>query len=124
MRFLADENIPRDLITALRDGGNDVVSAKESLRGAPDRKLLAFAGAEQRVIVTQDKDFGELAFRYRLPASSGVVLFRLEGKPRDEAVSHMLRVLTGRSDWAGRFAVVTRERIRIRPLPSASLPTN
>ena len=118
MRFLADENIPRDLIAALRDGGNDVVSAKESFRAAPDRELLAFAGAEQRVIVTQDKDFGELAFRHRLPASSGVVLFRLEGKPRDEAVAHMLRVLTGRSDWAGRFAVVTGRSIRTRTLPA------
>jgi len=124
MRFLTDENIPRDLITALRSSGHDVVSAKESFRGAPDRTLLDFAGAEQRLIVTQDKDFGELAFRHRLPAASGVVLFRLEGTPRDEAIAHMLRVLTSRSDWEGRFAVVTRERIRVRPLPQASLPTN
>jgi predicted nuclease of predicted toxin-antitoxin system len=118
MRFLADENIPRLLVRALRDLNHDLVAAKESMRGKPDEAILEAAGAEGRVIITQDKDFGELAFRRGLPAASGIVLFRLEGMTRDAAISHMLRVLTSRSDWEGRFAVVTGKRIRVRALPS------
>ena len=54
-----------------------MLSVKESMRSVQDDVILSRAQAEQRVVVTHDKDFGELAFRARLPASCGVVLFRL-----------------------------------------------
>ncbi len=87
------------------------------MAGAKDRDVLAHAEAEARLVVTFDKDFGELAVRSGLPASSGVVLFRLHGSTADVDNVRAVVALTSRNDWAGHFAVVTDDRVRLRPLP-------
>ena len=74
MRFLANENVTATVIRELRQRGHDVLSAKESMRSHKDEVILARAQAEERIVVTHDKDFGELAFRSQLPASCGVIL--------------------------------------------------
>jgi predicted nuclease of predicted toxin-antitoxin system len=117
MRLLADENFPGPAVRALRSLGHDVAYAKETMRGAPDRAVLRSAQAEGRVLLTCDKDFGELAFAARLPAQCGVILFRLGGSSPSQDNERMVRVLTGRDDWAGNFAVVTDTRVRLRPIP-------
>lgn len=118
MRFLVNENIPGPVIRRLRELGHDVLSAKESLAGESDDVLLARAQAEQRVTLTCDTDFGELAFRAGLPATYGVVLFRIAWSDPASDNAFALSALTTRSDWRGVFAVVERDRIRIRPLPA------
>ena len=117
MLFLVNENIPRTVIDGLRARGHDVLSAKESMRSEPDEAILARAQADGRVVVTQDKDFGELAYRVGLPSACGVVLFRLSGDDPDADSRRMLGVLEARTDWAGHFSVVTDDRVRVRPLP-------
>ncbi|MBI5015722.1 MAG: DUF5615 family PIN-like protein [Deltaproteobacteria bacterium] len=117
MRILADENVPGPVIRALRDRGHDVLSVKEAAPGADDRTVLRLAQEESRLLVTFDKDFGELAFRAGLPAPCGVVLFRLSGSHAVEDNARVLAVLESRDEWAGRFAVVTDTLIRLRPLP-------
>ena len=117
MRWIVNENVSGTVIRTLRDRGHDVLSVKESLRGTGDPHILAQAQAEQRVLVTHDKDFGELAFRCGLPASSGVVLFRLSGADPESDNRRVLEVLESSVDWTGHFAVVTDDRVRIRPLP-------
>jgi hypothetical protein len=62
MRLLTNENIPESAVGALRDRGHDVLAVKESMCGAADQVILARAQSESRLVVTQDKDFGELAF--------------------------------------------------------------
>lgn len=79
--------------------------------------MLTRAQAERRVVVTLDKDFGELAFRSRLPSQSGVVLIRLDWTDPEADNRTAIAALLSREDWAGNFAVVERDRIRIRPLP-------
>lgn len=116
MRFLVNENVTRTVIEELRRRGHDVLSVKESMRSEMDDVILARAQAEQRIVVTHDKDFGELAFRSQLPASCGVVLFRLAGSDRDTDNKRVLEALESRTDWAGHFSVVTDDRIRMRPL--------
>jgi predicted nuclease of predicted toxin-antitoxin system len=117
MRFLANENIPGPVVRTLRELGHDVLWAREDRAGEADDVLLSRAQTEQRVIVTCDADFGELAFRVGLPALCGIVLFRIEWS--DPLTDNALAVtaLTSRDDWAGVFAVVERDRIRIRALP-------
>jgi predicted nuclease of predicted toxin-antitoxin system len=117
MRILANENIAGTVIRMLREHGHDMLSAKESMRSEPDEAVLARAQAETRLVVTQDKDFGELAFRWGLEASCGVILFRLSGSTPEQDNQRMIEVIEGRTDWAGQFAVVTDDRIRFRPLP-------
>ena len=72
MRILADENVPRPVVLGLRDAGRDVVWVREVARGMPDVGVLAMATGEQRLLVTGDKDFGELVFREGLAMAAGV----------------------------------------------------
>lgn len=90
------------------------------MRAASDAAVLTRAQTEGRVVVTLDKDFGELAFKAGLPATYGVVLFRLTGRSPAEDNARVLAALAERQDWAGHFAVVQDDRIRMRALPSAS----
>ncbi len=116
MRFIVNENIPTTVVLQLRKRGHDVFSVKEGMKGEKDENILAKAHAESRVVVTQDKDFGELAFRRRLPVSCGVMLFRVSGKTPDEDNQRMIRAIESRTDWPGHFSVITDTRIRMRPL--------
>jgi len=116
MRFLANENVAATVIRELRQRGHDLLSVKESMRSERDDVILARAQAEQRVVVTHDKDFGELAFRSGLSASCGVILFRLSGTDPTTDNQRILEAVESRTDWAGHFSVVTENRIRMRPL--------
>ncbi|NLX98386.1 MAG: DUF5615 family PIN-like protein [Rhodopirellula sp.] len=120
MRIIANENISARVLDELRARGHDVLSVKESMRGAKDPEVLSRGQAEQRVVVTHDKDFGELAFRFGLPAECGIVLFRLAGDTPEADHRRMVDVLESRAEWTGHFSVVDDEKIRVRPLPSAS----
>ena len=115
MRLLANENFPAKAVHALRGAGHDVAWVPESTPSAADREVLAQAVSESRVLLTFDKDFGELAFRSGLPASCGIVLFRVVPLP-DVAAATAVAVLT-EIDPVGRFVVVEPGRVRERPLP-------
>jgi predicted nuclease of predicted toxin-antitoxin system len=120
MRILANENFPGPVVHALRQRGEDVAWVKEDQPGAADDDVLARAQAERRLLVTLDKDFGELACRFGLPADCGVILFRLNGASPEEDNARALAALASRLDWAGHLAVVQDDRIRLRPLPQAA----
>lgn len=117
MRILANENFPGPVIRELRRRGHDVLSVKEMMRGAGDREILATAQREDRLVVTFDKDFGELAYRFGLPAASGVILFRLSGASPEIDNARAVSALESGIDWSGNFAVVSDDRIRVRVLP-------
>jgi len=117
MRILADENFPRDAVTALRARGHDIVWVRSDAPGSSDPQVLARAQAEERILVTFDKDFGELAFRSGLPASSGIVLFRISVPSSLYVAQVAVAALESRTDWAGHFAVIEDDRIRMTPLP-------
>ena len=85
MRLLADENFPRDAVQALRDAGHDIVWVATDFPSISDREVLARAVADQRVLLTFDKDFGELGFRIGLPATCGLVVFRSWRNPSRSA---------------------------------------
>ena len=76
MRFLVDECTGPALARWLRAQGHDVYSAYEQARGVDDDTLLARAFAERRVLITNDKDFGDRGFRERRP-HRGVIFLRL-----------------------------------------------
>lgn len=77
MKILANEHFPRVAVEALREAGRDVVWARTDMPGEDDRGILRRAQREGRVVVTLDKDLGELAFHAGLPAECGVILFRV-----------------------------------------------
>ncbi|MBI3410537.1 MAG: DUF5615 family PIN-like protein [Planctomycetes bacterium] len=119
MRILANENISATVIRTLRERGHDVLSVKESLRGEKDAAILAQAQAENRMVLTHDKDFGELAFRFGLPSDCGVILLRLAGVDSDADNCRALAAIESPIEWSGHISVVTEDRIRVRPLPKS-----
>jgi predicted nuclease of predicted toxin-antitoxin system len=117
MRFLADENFPGDAVSVLKNHGHDVLWIRKENPGSTDHNVLSVAQSEDRVLLTFDKDFGELAFRAKLSASCGVILFRIPMVSPSEASLWISSVLESRSDWSGYFSVVEEDRIRMTPLP-------
>jgi predicted nuclease of predicted toxin-antitoxin system len=116
MLFLDNENFPGDAVTALKSAGHDIVWVRTAAPGSKDEDILAWAVRESRVVLTFDKDFGELAWRAGLPASSGVVLFRLPMPPAAGVGAVLAARIVERTDWAGHFSVIEPGRIRMRPL--------
>lgn len=117
MRLLANENFPLDAVEALRADGHEVAWIRADSPGVADPVVLARAVAEQRILVTFDKDFGDLAFRSGLPTGSGIILFRLRAGTSAELARQIAAAVAQRQDWAGHFAVVEPGKVRLRPLP-------
>jgi predicted nuclease of predicted toxin-antitoxin system len=117
MRILANENFPGDAIAALRQRGHDVAWIRTDAPGSSDRQVLARAETGDRILITFDKDFGELAFRAKLPASTGIILFRISAPSSEQVARVAVAALESRADWAGHFAVIEDTRIRMTPLP-------
>jgi predicted nuclease of predicted toxin-antitoxin system len=122
MRILANENIMATVIRELRNRGHDALWVKESMPGAADAALLSRAQSEQRIVLTQDKDFGELAFRFGLPAECGVILARPSGDGPESDANQLIAIIESRDDWPGSFSVISQGRLRMRPLPTQRKP--
>ncbi len=119
MRFLVDECIGPAVARWLSEQGHDVVSIYEDSRGSSDETILARACLADRIIVTDDKDFGEYVFRDRL-SHKGVILLRLDDLRAPNKIIALQRLLSACADQLpGRFAVVTESSIRIVSPPSA-----
>jgi predicted nuclease of predicted toxin-antitoxin system len=123
MKLLADESVESAVEGALREEGHDLVSVAETSPGATDRRVLARAKREGRVLLTNDKDFAELAFLQRT-ASAGILLIRL---PHFRAATKARRVAEvvrqqGRA-LVGAVTVVDAHAIRRRPLPRRTRAT-
>ena len=116
MNLLADECCDAPLVQALRNDGHDVLFALESMPGAPDTRLLQQAHREQRVLLTADKDFGELVYRLRYPVY-GLVLLRFTSV-NPSGMIERTRWLMDRhsSQLPGAFVVLDAEKARFRPL--------
>ena len=78
---------------------------------------MRYAGRENRIILTYDKDFGELVVKDNPCPSAGIILFRLPSKNPALIAEYLLDILKSRTDWEGHFSVVEEKRIRMRPLP-------
>jgi predicted nuclease of predicted toxin-antitoxin system len=116
MRLIVDESAGQAVLEYLRAAGHDVLAVAEVMPQADDREILERAASDQRILITNDKDFGELVFRSQR-AAPGIVLFRL----RDEHPANRVRTVAALLEQhaerlAGRFTVATEDSVRIRPL--------
>jgi predicted nuclease of predicted toxin-antitoxin system len=118
MRFLANENFPLTSVRRLRAAGQDAFVIAEELPGATDAEVLARAASESLILLTFDRDYGELIYRLGLPAPAGVIYFRFSPLTPIEPAEHLPRLLAvSRIVLAGKFTVVERGQVRQRPLP-------
>ncbi len=121
MRILADENVPGAAVEMLRSAGHDVAWVSEREPGTADTDVLSRASEEARLLVTFDKDFGDLAFRARMPVTHGIVLFRLAGMSKDTLPRFVADSLASNVEWKGHFSVISERRIRMRAIPDTQL---
>ena len=117
-RLLADENVPAIVVAVLRSDGHDVAWIRDVGPSWPDDQVLALAIAEARVLLTFDKDFGELAFLRGRTATPGVILLRPSLQSPDHLARFARAVLAQGHSWHGHFAVAEEGRLRLVPLPS------
>lgn len=118
MRILADANLEAAIVAVLRGAGHDVYwAAIDAAPATSDEELADVAEADSRVIITHDRDFGELVFRLKKNIP-GVLLLRLESRTEAERTAAFL------ANWPaveprleGHFIVATEKRLRWRPMP-------
>ncbi len=116
MKFLADECCDYGIVASLRAAGHDVRYVLEEEAGVSDDTVLLNAANEERILLTEDKDFGELVFRLKRP-SWGIVLIRIDVEQRHTKWDRLSNLIENYgSRLAGHFAVIDSKRFRFRPL--------
>lgn len=114
MKIVADENIEAAIVRSLRYSGFEVISILEISPGIPDDEVLNTAVSEDALLLTEDKDFGDLVFRQKR-AFCGVILLRLDGLSNDQKAAIVTSALERScGDFIGTFTVITPRQIRIR----------
>ncbi|GJM41398.1 MAG: hypothetical protein DHS20C20_16800 [Ardenticatenaceae bacterium] len=118
MRFLANENFPLASVNNLKDAGHVVASVSEIMPGAKDEDVLKYAQREAQIILTFDRDYGELIFRHKLPNPAGILYLRFFPQTPEESAEYISNLLSNsKITLEGKFTVARRDRIRQRPLP-------
>ena len=114
MRLLADESVDGPIVDALRQVGHEVKYVAEMAPGISDEAVLDTANHEKRLLLTSDKDFGELVYRQRR-LMPGVVLIRLAGLPAGEKARVVTAVMCEHeTELLHAFTVVAAKSVRIR----------
>lgn len=93
MKFLANENIPLVTVFRLRNEGLDVASIGLDAPSITDREVLQIAVDENRTIITFDRDYGELIYKYGFRPSAGVIYLRMQNYKLEEPAELLLRLL-------------------------------
>jgi len=116
-KFLADENVPLKAVKALKRKGLDIVSVIELSPGLKDKEVLNLANKEERIIVTFDKDFGELVVRQRAKVK-GLILLRFIPKSPQQVAEKIWQVLESEIPLENNLLVIREHTIRVIKLKS------
>ncbi len=112
MRFLVDECTGSKVAEWLRDANYEVFSVFDEARGMTDDDILAKALTENWILITNDKDFGEMVFRERR-THHGVVFMRLDDERATNKIEVLQRLLEGYAEkLTEEFVVVTEAKVR------------
>jgi predicted nuclease of predicted toxin-antitoxin system len=117
MNFLADESCAGPVIRALPETGHDVVAIGEVAKGATDEQVLERAVNEKRVLITEDRDLGELVYA-RGRSSAGVILVRFHSRARHAKPATAVEAVAKLGPrLRNAFTVVEPGRVRISDRP-------
>jgi len=117
MNLVADESVDFGIINILRQKGIVVVSICEDFSGIKDTEVLNIALDRQCLLITEDKDFGELTYRLKL-RHFGILLLRLSDVPRKERIQMASEIIEEYFDkMKGNFSVLTKNGLRIKTVP-------
>jgi len=113
MKLVADESCDFSVVTGLRGAGHDVVAICEKMIGVSDEVVIALASSEKRLLLTEDKDFGQLVFA-AAKENSGVVLVRYPTTVRSSLTADVLKLLADRGQALyGSFTVIQPGRAKV-----------
>jgi predicted nuclease of predicted toxin-antitoxin system len=119
MIFLANENFPMPSVKLLRLHGYQVISIQEKLGGISDEEVLEKAINEGLIILTFDRDYGELIFKYRKSTPPAVVYFRIKGESPKDAAEVLIKIIENSNiEIHEAFTVIDDTNIRQRKLPN------
>lgn len=122
MKLLADEGVDGRIVARLRSDGHDVTYVAELAPGITDDAVLEMASREGRLLLTADKDFGELFFRLHR-AASGVLLVRLAGLSSGARAETVAQAVADHAEqMTGAFSVVSPGALRIRASDVSTRP--
>jgi predicted nuclease of predicted toxin-antitoxin system len=115
MKFLADENFPYPSIRILREAGFTVESIFDSSRGVSDIEIIRSAQSNGTIILTFDKDYGEIIFRHSVEKPPAVIFFRFKGKDPEFVGTMLLKLIESQLyQFENRFTVVESDNVRQR----------
>jgi len=115
--FLANENFPLLSVRLLRKAGHSVVSIIQETPGGKDEDILKRSHTEKLIILTFDRDYGELIYRHQALPPVGVVYFRFAPATPSEPAEFLLNIIDkADSPFIGKFTIVERGRVRQRSL--------
>jgi predicted nuclease of predicted toxin-antitoxin system len=116
MHLVADESCDFSVVRALRAVPHDVIAVAESMSGATDEQVIELARSQRRLLLTEDKDFGQLVYSAS-KLSSGVLLIRYPVSARSSLSHSVVQLLADQGDALyGCFAVVEPGRVRLTRL--------
>jgi len=116
MNFVADEGVDQQIVMALREKGYNVLYIDELTDGATDDLVLQLANEQSRILMTRDKDFGELVYRDK-KVHSGIILNRLYTLKSDKKAELVTKIIEEfGEELIGSFTVIQPGKIRIRKL--------
>ena len=111
--FLADENIPLSVIKQLRKEGYYIISVIEDFKRASDKKILELSSKNKWIIITFDKDFGELIYKHECNKPFGIILLRVTPKS-PKYILQILEWLLGTSiSFEENFVIVKEDKVRV-----------
>ena len=114
MKIVADESVDFGIIRSLRQRNIDVLSISEDSSGIKDEEVLAIAVKNQGLLITEDKDFGELTYRIKLD-HKGILLIRLSEIPRKERIDLVSELIEQHLDnLFNNFSVIDKRGVRIK----------
>ncbi len=115
--IIADENIFKGFIAALRINGYKVFSVFEEARGISDIKISELSLEPPRIILTEDKDFGNLIFEQKIEVR-GVIFLRFLNSERDLIIAEVLNFLSTQNfeSLDGNFITITPNKVRIKKI--------
>jgi len=116
IKFLADVNVEKPLVDYLLEQGYDIKWIPDYDCEMFDEDLLQMASEEQRILITNDKGFGDLIFLQK-KLNVGTILFRVKGQRSEEKVKLMRKLLMGyREKLLNHYVIISKSKVRIIPL--------
>ena len=114
--IVADENVHRKIINEIRKIPIEVLSIQETFSGIVDEEVIAISKNPHKIIITEDKDFGEWVFAHN-EKNISVILLRYHQSQLEEIISILISQLKQNiNNFIGKFTTITPKKVRVHPI--------